>query len=94
MKIRLKKFPARATTPQLARPGSAGFGLFSAEEKIPSRSVTRFKKKVGFAIPKSYFGKIHAYSIWVRRFTGVSGGVIDSDYRGNVAVIFFNCSHS
>ena len=31
---------------------------------------------------------------WVIQFTGAGGWVIDSDYRGNVVVIFFNFSNN
>ena len=31
---------------------------------------------------------------WTNQFTGVSSGVIDSDYRGNVAMIFFKFSNN
>ena len=31
---------------------------------------------------------------WTNQFTGVGSGVIDSDYRGNVAMIFFKFSNN
>lgn len=44
----------------------------------------------GFKIPKGYFGKIRSTSSFAMQFGDVGGGVIDSDYRGSVAVVFLN----
>ena len=52
------------------------------------------KTDIGFAIPKGYFSKIHARSSWAERFTGVGGGVIDSDYSGDIVVFFHNYSYN
>ena len=93
MKIKFKKFSACATEPSLATSGSACFDLASAEEVIiPPRSCLCIKVDIGIAIPKGYFGRIHARSSWARRFTSVAGGFIDSNYRGNISVIFHNYS--
>ena len=43
-------------------------------------------------IPKGYFGKIHSRSSSGMQFTDVGGGVIDSNARGPVSVVFFNFS--
>ena len=43
-------------------------------------------------IPKGYFGKIHSRSSSGMQFTDVGGGVIDSNERGPVSVVFFNFS--
>ena len=51
------------------------------------------KTDIGFKIPRGYFGKNYARSSLVIRCTEVSGGAIDSDYRGPVSVIFFNFSN-
>ena len=93
MKIEIRTFIQRAKIPNLATSGSVGFDLYSADEKIISpRSSSLVRTDVGFAIPKDYFGKTYAHSIWAKRFTGVGGPAIDSDYRGGVLVIFCNYS--
>ena len=93
MKIKFKKFSSRVTDPSLATLGSACYDIFSAEEKIiPPCTVSRVKTDIGFKIHGGYFGKIHSRSSRARRFTGVGGGVNDSDYRGSIDVIFFNYS--
>ena len=68
-------------------------GLFSGQRsQLLPRSSSLVRTDVGFAIPKGYFGKTYAHSIWAKRFTGVGGRAIDSDYRGGVLVIFCNYS--
>ena len=47
---------------------------------------------IGFKIPRGCSGKIYAKSSLAIRCTEVSDGVIDSDYRDPVSVIFFNFS--
>ena len=93
MKIRIKKSSQRSKTPTQGTSGSAGFDLFSAEEKtVPPRSSTLIRTDGGFQILPGYFGKVYAHFSWAKRFTGVGGGVIDSEYRGSVLVMFFNFS--
>lgn len=53
-------------------------------------SVRAISTNVGFKIPKNYFGNVQARSSFAMQFTDVSGGVIDSDYRGLVVVNFSN----
>ena len=71
--------------------GSAGFDLYSVEDVLVSPSSAKLiRTDVGPKIPLCYFGKIHPRSSFKLRFTVVGAGVIDSDYRGPVGVIFFN----
>ena len=70
------------------------FDLYSVEEVIiPLSNVRTVQSNIGFKIPKGYFGKVHARLSFAMQFTDVGGGVTDSDYRGPVAVIFFNFSN-
>ena len=93
MKIKCKKFSQRARTPTQGTSGLVGFDLSSVEDKMidPCSSVL-IRTDVGFQISCGYFGKIHARSSYSLQFTGVSGGVIDSDYRRDIIVIFFDFS--
>ena len=93
MRIKFKKFSQRGRTPTKETAGSAGFDLYFAETCcIPPCSSAPMQTDVGFKIPRGYFGKIHPPSSLANQFISVGGGVIDSDYRGNVIVIFFNFS--
>ena len=74
-------------------PGSAGFDLNSTENILvaPSRIINTC---IGFTIPRDNFRKIHARSSFAVKFTHVSAGVINSDHRGPVCVLFFNFSNN
>ena len=89
MKIKFRKFSPSAAEPFLATAGSACYDLFStAELLISPRSCHCIKTNIGLSIAKGCFGKIHTRSSWAKKFTSVEVGVIDSDYRGNIIVIF------
>ena len=91
MKIGFLRFSSSATTATQGAKDLTSFDLYSIENVImPANSMKIIKTDIGFKIPKGYFGKIHARSSLVIRCTDVSGGVIDSDYRGPASVIFFN----
>ena len=45
---------------------------------------------IGFKILRSYFRKKYVRSGFPVKFTDVGGGIVDTDYRGPVSVIFFN----
>lgn len=81
-----------ARPPMRASDGAAGFDLFSAQNAvIPPGGRACIKTDLRFAIPIGYYGRVaprsglaHLYGI------DVGAGVIDADYRGNVAVMLFN----
>ena len=95
MKIKFKKFSQRARAPTQGTKGSAGYDLHFVEERLVSPcSSVLVQTDVGLKIPKVFFWKIHTRSSWTVQITGVGSGVIDSDYRGKVGVIFFNFSNN
>ena len=94
MKIEFLRFSSCVITPIQDTKDSAGFDLYSVENVIvPANSMKIIKTEIGFKIPRGYFGKIYARSSLEIRCTEVSGGVIGSDYRGPVSVIFSNFSN-
>ena len=94
MKIEFLRFSSSAITPTQDTKDSAFFDLYSVENVIvPADSMNIVKTDIGFKIPTGYFGKIYGRSSLAIRCTEVSGGVIDSDYRGPVSVTFFNFSN-
>ena len=72
--------------------GSAGFYLFAAEERIlKPRSSTAVFTHLQVEISTSYCGHILLRSgLACDNFIGVAGGVIDSNFWGEVNVIMFN----
>ena len=55
---------------------------------VKFKSLT--KTNIGLKIPKNYYGRICPRSSWAIKYTGVSTGVIDSGFQGNISVAFFN----
>ena len=93
MKIQFKKFSSEATEPFLATEGSGCYDLCSAGDyEISPSSVQFTETSIGVAIPRGFIGKIFTRSSWALKFTSVEGGVIDSDYRGSIKIIFHNKS--
>ena len=84
-----------AHEPKMTAPCSAGCDLFSAEEKkLKPHSVTSVSVHLHIEIPPGYYGCILPRSGLTRHhFTDVGGGVIDSDFRGELIVIMFNHSN-
>ena len=79
-----------------ATPGSAGFDLYSAENKeLKAWSNWSISTGLKFRIPDDMFGKIFSRSgQFLRDKVTVEGGVIDSDYRGALKILLFNHSSS
>ena len=73
---------------------SAGYDLYSAYDYvIPSRGKQLIKTDIKLCIPRNCYGRVAPRSglAW-KHSLDVGGGVIDSDYRGNIRVILFNHS--
>ena len=93
MRIDFVRFSVAAICPAKGSSDLAGFDLYFVEDEfLPPSTVKLLCAVIGFKIPRDYFGKIHPHSSFVLRFTDVSGGVINANYRGLVSVIFFNFS--
>ena len=93
MRTDFVKFSAAAICPTKRSSDAAGFDLYSVEDVlVPPSTVKTIRTDIGFKIPRCYFGKIHSRASSALRFTDASGGVIYSDYRGSVPVVFLNFS--
>ncbi|WP_438770112.1 dUTP diphosphatase [Brevibacillus sp. JB24b] len=94
MQVKIKKLHPDAVIPTYATPGSAGFDLVAVEETIiePGETV-KIPLGLVFEIPRGYVFLLCmrsgiAIHTALRLPNGV--GVIDSDYRGEVSMIFEN----
>ena len=93
MRIDFVRFSDAAICPTKWSSDAAGFDLYSAKDVlVPPSAIRIIPTDIGFKIPRNYLGKVRLHSSFALRFTDVGGGVIDSDYRGPVSVIFFNFS--
>ena len=76
----------------MAISGSAGCDLFAAEHKvIKPQSTESVCVHLEMEIPPGYYGCILPRSSLARyHFIDTEGGIIDSDFRGELIVIMFN----
>jgi dUTP diphosphatase len=102
MRVRIKRLPAARDLPlpSHASAGSAGFDLRAAiGEEVVLRPGERLLVPTGLVleIPPGWEGQVRPRSgLALRHGIGVANapGTIDSDYRGEVAVILINLGES
>ena len=98
MKVRFKKLRENAKVPTRATKNSAGYDLYSTNDKvvyIDSEDTVEFKIGIAVELPDGYFGAVVARSgLSTRRGLRPANcfGVVDSDYRGEVRVFLHNDS--
>lgn len=92
--IKFKKVNSEAKIPIYATEGSAACDFYSVEDVILSPGETR-KIKTGIAIeiPVGYFMKLEGRSGLSSKGIMKVGGVVDSDYRGEIHIILHNASN-
>jgi dUTP pyrophosphatase len=98
MRVRIKRLPAARDLPlpSYGSPGSAGFDLRAAfDQEVVIRPGERLLVPTGLVleIPPGWEGQVRPRSgLALRHGIGIvnAPGTIDSDYRGEVAVILIN----
>ena len=95
MTIKIKKLHPEATMPKYLRPGDAAMDLYSCENKIIQPNQRELiSTGIAMAIPREHVGLI-----WDRSGMAANhgiksmGGVIDSNYRGEIKVILHNLTN-
>ncbi|WNF08389.1 dUTP diphosphatase [Brevibacillus borstelensis] len=98
VKVKVKRLHPDAVIPQYATAGAAGFDLVAVEDVVIAPGETK-KVTLGlaFEIPEGYVMYVCmrsgiALKTKLRQSNGI--GVIDSDYRGEVAMVFDNTHRS
>ena len=94
--LKFKKLSKHAYRPTKATPFSAGYDLYSAYDYIISGGEKELVLiDIAIEIPEGCYGRIAPRSglAW-NSHIDVGAGVIDYDFRGNVAVVLFNLSDS
>ena len=95
MKIKVKKLHKDAKVPTHGHPGDAGMDLYTVEDVIfPAGKQARVHTGVAVEIPDGYVGLIWdkssvAFNLGLR----VTGGVIDSGYRGEIILSPLNTTN-
>ncbi|MCK4635933.1 MAG: dUTP diphosphatase [Candidatus Moranbacteria bacterium] len=94
MKLQIKKNHLDAKIPKYTIEGDAGLELYSLQDVSLFPDERKIVKTgISMKIPKSYVGLIWDKSgIAVKGGIKTMGGVIDSNYRGEVGVILKNLS--
>ena len=77
--------------PVKVRESDAGFDIFAIEdfEILPNERVI-LPTGISLCIPYGYYGQIHDRSSMASKGLEVSGGVIDSEYRGEIGIVLTN----
>ena len=92
MNIHFKKLHEDAILPFRGSAQAAAVDLSSIESiVIPAHGYAAVHTGVAVAIPNGYYGRIAARSGWAAKHgIGTIGGVIDSDYRGELICLLAN----
>ena len=94
MQIAVKKVDPRAKLPVYFYEGDAGMDLFAlVDTVIPAVQRVSVRTGIAMAIPEGYAGLIWDRSGMAAK-SGIKsmGGVIDSNYRGEIKVVLHNLS--
>ena len=92
--ILVKRIDNTATIPLKTSAGAAGFDLVNPSTiNIPPASIGIVQTKVAIAIPKDHYGQIAMRSgISKQKKLMILGGILDSDFRGEIVVMCYNGS--
>lgn len=91
--ILVKKIHPQSIVPKKQSSGAAGFDLHSVEAKtLLPQLTTMVDTGLAFEIPKGYCGILSDRSSMALQGITIGGGIIDSDYRACVQLIFNNNS--
>lgn len=93
--LKVKLLSEHATLPTRGSQRAAGYDLHSAQDTVvPSRGKQLVLTDLAVQVPPGTYGRIAPRSgLAARHFIDVGAGVVDEDYRGNVAVLLFNHSN-
>ncbi len=89
--IKIKKLTSEAKIPIHATEQAAGFDIYSSENVIliPGET-TKVPTGIAFEIPMGFFLRIEDRSGMAAKGIHKVGGIIDSDYRGEVFIVLHN----
>ena len=93
LKIKIQKTNEDVKTPNYAHGGDAGIDLYSSEDDYTLKpgEHKKFATGIKVEIPRGYVGLVWDKSgIALKHCIKTMGGVIDSTYRGEIAIILIN----
>jgi len=91
--VKIKKLHPEAKIPIHATPGSAGFDFYSLYGgDIMPGETKKFSTGISVEIPKGHYMRMEDRSGMALKGIHKAGGIIDSDYRGEIGIILHNSS--
>lgn len=95
MKLRIKKLDEAAVIPKQMTEGAAGFDLTAIKVYEIANKQIVCNTGLAFEIPEGHVGLLFPRSSVVRTDLRLANavGVIDSDYRGEITIVFDEMSH-
>jgi len=94
MEIPIKLLDAGAKVPVRGRDGDAAYDLYAlgSHDVMPGQRVL-VRTGIAMAIPRGFYGRIAERSgLALKQGVEIGGGVVDSNYRGDVSAIVINGS--
>ena len=90
--LKYKLFSLTAKAPFKKYASDAGFDLSSSEDGViqPGEIAKKINTGVGFELPTGLFGLIRDRSSLAAQGLVITGGVIDTDYRGEIVIMLTN----
>lgn len=90
LNIKIKKLHTNAEIPKYAKPGDAGMDLVAVSEESLGNGKIKYGTGLAIEIPKGHVGLLFPRSsVFKTSFQlANSVGVIDSEYRGEISLIF------
>lgn len=89
------KIKSGAQKPVRATDGSAAYDVAATHScTLAPGAVTPVDINLAVEVPRGYYLQLTSRSSWARRGLLVVGGVVDSDYRGQVVVFILNTTSS
>lgn len=93
MDLKIIKLSELAVIPSRATFGSVGYDLYTPVPfKIPAGKTVKIPLDISIRLPSSLWAKIESRSSLAKKGVVATGGVIDTDYHGNIAVLLNNYS--
>ena len=95
MNIKFKRLTVNAVEPRKATIGAAGFDL-TATWLEDTATCYKYHTGIALELPPGWTALVFPRSSVVKKgaWMGNSVGVIDSDYRGEITVCFYNFGHA
>jgi dUTP pyrophosphatase len=94
-KVHFTKLSPTAIIPKQATTGAAGFDVHSTQyTTILPGQIAKIGTGLSSALPQELYIRIAPRSSFALQHITVEGGVVDSDYRGEIKVLLKNNSHT